>query len=242
MRKPHLGRLLEHFEVGGADLGRVFAKKLATENTWQEPFVQDAIREYKRFIYLMAISPSKVAPSEIIDIVWHLHLTFTKNYWDDLCGQIVKKPLHHNPGNGSDQDQQELQDAYQLTLSLYRKEFDEEPPARFWPQPGEPGGTHEIRTFNPKHYLLVPRKLFHLLAIAGFGLVLVCGTSKLSYSAPFMGLGAIFMVSGLALGPRGLDIGLGGSCAGGGCGGGHGGCNGACSGSCSGGCGGGGGD
>ena len=217
----------------------MFAQKLATENTWQEQYVQEAIFEYRRFLYLMAVSPSKLAPSKLIDVVWHLHLTFTKNYWDDLCGQILKQPLHHNPSSGSSGEERELAEAYNLTLAMYRDEFGENPPAKFWPRPGDRGESHEVRMFNPKHYLLLPRKYFPFLLFVGFGLFWLGTRFSFAVAAPFMAIGAACIVCGYAFGPPGVGASTNGSCGGSGCGGGHGGCNGGWSGSCGGICGGG---
>ena len=39
----------------------------------------------QKIIYLAAVSKTPVTPSDEIDQVWHLHLTYTQSYWIDLC-------------------------------------------------------------------------------------------------------------------------------------------------------------
>jgi hypothetical protein len=54
------------------------------------------IREYKKFIYLGAVSDFVVTPSKIIDQVWHEHLLFTKAY-RDFCSDVPGFSFDHNP-------------------------------------------------------------------------------------------------------------------------------------------------
>ena len=50
----------------------------------------EAIEEYKKFMYLAATSNQMVSPSEIVDIVWHQHLIFTQSY-KEFCDILGKK-------------------------------------------------------------------------------------------------------------------------------------------------------
>src|SRR5262249_27909909 len=70
-----------------------FSTRLANENYWTKKFTQKAILEYKKFMYLAATSESMVSPSEIIDVVWHQHLIFTKSY-REFCAVIGKEVQH----------------------------------------------------------------------------------------------------------------------------------------------------
>ena len=51
-----------------------FSKRLARENRWAHWFALDVMEEYKKFLYLMAVSDHPVTPSIEVDQVWHLHL------------------------------------------------------------------------------------------------------------------------------------------------------------------------
>lgn len=62
-----------------------FSIRLASENQWTKDFTEKAILEYKKFMYLAAISDVMVSPSIIVDTVWHQHLIFTQSYQDFLC-------------------------------------------------------------------------------------------------------------------------------------------------------------
>ena len=57
---------------GGEDAStKAFADKIARKLQWKHRFALRAIREYKKFIYLGAVSDFVVTPSKIIDQVWH---------------------------------------------------------------------------------------------------------------------------------------------------------------------------
>jgi hypothetical protein len=74
-----------------------FSSRLAKENYWSKNFAKKTILEYKKFMYLAAMSDMMVSPSEIIDVVWHEHLIFTQSYKEfcDLLGrQIPARAIH----------------------------------------------------------------------------------------------------------------------------------------------------
>jgi hypothetical protein len=74
-----------------------------------------------------------VTPSEEVDEAWHLHLCYTRSYWDRMCGGILGKPLHHGPTEGGKKEDEKFADWYSRTLESYRSHFGEEPPADIWP-------------------------------------------------------------------------------------------------------------
>lgn len=114
-----------------------FSDRLAHENGWPKSFARQAVDEYKKFVYLAAISDTPVTPSDIVDQVWHLHLTFTRSYWDDMCANVLARPLHHGPTKGGRSEDAKYRKQYAETLALYRSEFGTEPPAEFWPAADE---------------------------------------------------------------------------------------------------------
>ena len=79
----------------------------------------------------MAVSDHPVTPSITVDEAWHLHLIYSKSYWEDLCFYTVGKPLHHNPSGGSASEESAFELAYSLTLDLYRRFFGN-PPSDIW--------------------------------------------------------------------------------------------------------------
>src|SRR5688500_5011165 len=74
-----------------------------------------------------------MCPSEDVDQVWHLHLTFTRSYWEDLCPRVLGRSLHHGPTRGGPQEREKHHRMYEQTLESYRRFFGEAPPAGLWP-------------------------------------------------------------------------------------------------------------
>ncbi|MCA9194223.1 MAG: TIGR04222 domain-containing membrane protein [Planctomycetales bacterium] len=126
-------RRVEEFEIDPGDKALTFAHRLARENSWNLTFSRRAIDEYKRFCILAICADHPVTPSEQVDQVWHLHLTYTKSYWDRFCGEVLGKPLHHNPTAGGEQEGAKFRDWYSKTLESYEAVFQSPPPVDIWP-------------------------------------------------------------------------------------------------------------
>src|SRR5262249_49181435 len=62
-----------------------------------------------------------------------LHLIYTRSYWDDLCGRVLGRPLHHTPTQGGPTEQAHYVDLYEKTLASYERLFGEAPPTEIWP-------------------------------------------------------------------------------------------------------------
>lgn len=134
MRSDHsLYQRLAEYEVDDPSASFKFSDRLARENGWSLSFAEGAIAEYKKFVYLAATSPTPVTPSDIVDQVWHLHLTYSRSYWDEMCGAVLGKPLHHGPTKGGAREDTKYRDLYAATLDAYRREFGNEPPGEYWP-------------------------------------------------------------------------------------------------------------
>ncbi len=56
-----------------------FATRLARENGWSLAYARRAIEEYRRFVFLALVAGHPVTPSDQVDQVWHLHLTYTRS-------------------------------------------------------------------------------------------------------------------------------------------------------------------
>ncbi len=102
-----------------------FSVRLASENGWTANFTRKALLEYKKFIYLAATAEQMVSPSQIVDIVWHQHLIFTKSY-AELCA-IAGKNIQHVPSTHSKEDSVRLRQARIRTKQLYNDAFGEQP-------------------------------------------------------------------------------------------------------------------
>lgn len=124
---------LSRFEIGDKSCALTFIDRLCRENNWSQDYAKRCFEEYKRFIYLAMISDLSVTPSDEVDQVWHLHLTYTRSYWTDLCQTILKTPLHHGPTKGGQSESKKYRFQYQATLEKYLEVFEESPPSDIWP-------------------------------------------------------------------------------------------------------------
>jgi len=110
-------RLFSPDEPGDA---YIFSERLAYENRWSYEYALRALEEYKRFMFLICASGQQLTPSDQVDQVWHLHLLYTKSYWDEFCETILGRKVHHMPTRGGQQESARFQHLYRQTLDIYR--------------------------------------------------------------------------------------------------------------------------
>lgn len=147
-------RLLSSFCFSCTDVRRTFGTRKPLECA----FAERVVREYKRFCILAMRSGHHVTPSEAVDQAWHLHLTYTRSYWDRFCGQTLQRPLHHEPTQGGENEGAKFNDWYSRTLESYQQLFGEAPPGDIWPAPKERfAHAGEWKWINVGHYWLIPR-------------------------------------------------------------------------------------
>jgi hypothetical protein len=103
--------------------------RLAQENFWTEDFTEKAILEYKKFMYLAAVTDAMVSPSYIVDIVWHTHLIFTQSY-TAFC-DVLGKRIEHIPSTHKREEFDRFQQAKTRTQKLYKEHFGPQPEI-FW--------------------------------------------------------------------------------------------------------------
>ena len=121
------------FELDDGQSALSFTQRLARENGWSLSFARRVIEEYRRFIYLAVRAGHPVTPSDEVDQVWHLHLVYTRSYWEELCGKVLEKPLHHGPTKGGPSEGTKFHDWYERTLASYERIFGTRPPPEIWP-------------------------------------------------------------------------------------------------------------
>lgn len=126
-------RRIETYPLDDPGAAQPFSARLARENGWSQPYVGRVIAEYKRFVFLAMVAGHTVTPSEQVDQAWHLHITYTRTYWNEFCGEVLGRPLHHDPTKGGTDERDKHYDLYNWTLDSYRAIFGEEPPADIWP-------------------------------------------------------------------------------------------------------------
>lgn len=122
---------IQKFSVDKKGAPYPMSARLADEQDWTPEFTALAVEEYKRFIFLAAAAGHPVTPSYVVDEVWHLHLIFTRSYWEEL-GDIIGRLIHHDPGTGEKGDGSKFHNQYVRTLESYRKFFGSEPPPEIW--------------------------------------------------------------------------------------------------------------
>lgn len=167
-----LWRRLEAFELDSPADGFMFSERLAKENAWSLGYARRVINEYKKFLFLAVRSEHVVCPSEDVDQVWHMHLTYTRNYWDELCGKVLGTAVHHGPSKGGDQEREKYYRLYQRTLESYRQWFASDPPADIWSAPDQRFGEDLqcVRINASRHWILPkPRLAFFRSTAVGLG-------------------------------------------------------------------------
>lgn len=252
---PVLWQTLNAYNLDAADAAFPFSRRLARDNGWSHAYAKRAIAEYKRFLYLICVSGHTLTPSEDVDSVWHLHLIYTRDYWDRLCGDTLKRRIDHGPTKGGQAEADKYLDCYRRTIEAYQPEFGTPPPADIWPD-------ESIRFGRPDRYqridktqvfTLPKRQVFLCLALGpAFALAACTAQNALTLAATikpkewvmiaFLAL-IILICLASALAPRkpgrkNDGSGCGSSCGSGGDGGS--GCGSGCGGGggCAGGCGG----
>jgi hypothetical protein len=123
---------LSRHVIGPPDAALPFAKRLARENGWSAAMAERVLAEYRCFCFLAATAGHKVTPSDPVDQAWHLHLTYSRDYWERFC-PLLGRPLHHEPTAGGGDQKQLHFEQYAKTLKSYERTFGRSPPADLWP-------------------------------------------------------------------------------------------------------------
>ena len=133
-----------------------FASRLARDNGWSKGYTTRVISEYRKFAFLAVAAGHPVTPSDQVDQAWHLHLLYTRSYWNRFCKEALGKPLHHGPTKGGGEEREKFNEWYGETLESYRRFFGEDPPDDIWPKP-------KIRFGADIHYQRVNTRRFWIV-------------------------------------------------------------------------------
>ncbi len=142
IRDADLWERISAFELDDPDATLTFSGRLARENGWELEFALRAIEEYKRFMFLLCVSGHPCTPSDEVEQVWHLHLIYTRSYWQAFCGRVLGREIHHGPTLGGAEEHDKFTDQYERTKRSYTERFGHAPPMDLWP----PGSTRFTRT------------------------------------------------------------------------------------------------
>ena len=156
--QSHLFQRLRNYSLDQPEAQFSFSQRLARENCWSFMYTCRVVDEYKKFAFLAVVAGHPVTPSDQVDQVWHLHLTYTRSYWETFCSTILQTPLHHEPTEGGGSEHKKFVDWYTRTLASYRQFFGEAPPADIWPAPCDRFGTDlDFVRINLQHSWLLPK-------------------------------------------------------------------------------------
>lgn len=190
MIHPELWENIKNVDFQTIDTAFPFVERLAQENDWTPAYAKAAIEEYKRFIYLATLSQQELLPSDEINQVWLLHLTYTRHYWVDFR-KILGVPLHHNPLDVANSDVSVLAERYAYTKQMYRDEFRKEPHRQIWPSESErfDNKRNFVRVDKSRNLVLdkptmeLPRSVARFFVVAAFPLS-VMGYAMAQTSGP----------------------------------------------------------
>ncbi len=176
---------LQAFELDVTGDALTFTKRLARENDWPQDFASRVAEEYRRFIYLAMRAGHPVTPSDEVDQAWHLHLIYTRSYWDELCAQVLERPLHHGPTRGGRAEAAKYHDWYAKTLESYARVFGSDAPNDIWPDPALRFSRNiRWRRVNTAAHWLVPKNKTRRLASMAAGGVIFGGVLAACSSGP----------------------------------------------------------
>lgn len=188
---------LRRFDFDGGPAAFTFRDRLARDQGWSRRHADRVVDEYRRFLLLSATAGHPVTPSDAVDEAWHLHLTYTRSYWDDLCGTVLPAPLHHGPTRGGAAEAAKFHDWYERTLASYRQTFAVDPPADVWPPAAVRfGGTRRFARVDTSAVWLLPKPTWRLRrSVATAGAIVAAGATSACSGGSVLAIG----VGGLAV-------------------------------------------
>jgi hypothetical protein len=169
---------LSTYQIGPEGWLLTFARRLARENGWTAGHAERVIEEYKRFCFLAVAAGFEVTPSDPVDQAWHLHLLYSRDYWDRFCPEVLGCKLHHGPTKGGPEERGRHFEQYAATLKAYEATFGP-PPADIWPVANDLlSDSARARRVHPRDGWVLPRKIAYglfgaaVLAILAVALLL----------------------------------------------------------------------
>lgn len=169
-----LWQRLSGYRIGPEGAAFSFQDRLARENRWSGDFAARVIEEYRRFCFLAIEAGHPVTPSDAVDQAWHLHLTYSRDYWERFCPEVLGMALHHGPTAGGAQERSRYYDQYANTLRSYAAIFGEDAPVDIWPNARQRFliDPQAVR-IKTREVVIIPRRALWLVA-AFVGLAAIC--------------------------------------------------------------------
>lgn len=156
MKNQSLWLQINNFSIDDDSSQLKFSERLERENLgWSRDYTLRVLEEYKRFIYLGCVSSISVTPSDEVDQAWHLHMIYTRQYWENFMS-ILPIKFHHGPTKGGSKENERFDDQYSYTKQLYREEFLIEPPEDIWPPKEIRFAPNDFKRVNLSNHWVIP--------------------------------------------------------------------------------------
>lgn len=181
-----------------------FTARLARDNGWTNDYAARVVLEYKKFIFLCYVAGHQVTPSDEVDQAWHLHLVYSRSYWNDMCRDTIGRPIHHGPTKGGNAERAKYKDNYANTLECYRKHFESEPPADIWPTGKQRFSEINFTRVNTHRNWVVPKAMLPIHPVAAAVIIVLLMVAPffifaLSDWVPHLFAALLFLGIGIAL-------------------------------------------
>lgn len=131
--QQELWRQILQFPLDDPEAAFSFSERLARENDWSLDFALRVSLEYKKFMFLVSLHEEALTPSDEVDQAWHLHLLYTRSYWEEFCRGLLRRDIHHGPTKGGREEDAKFTVWYERTLAFYKDLFGYEAPLDIWP-------------------------------------------------------------------------------------------------------------
>ncbi len=119
-----------HPLVEELNFDRLKWKISSSSSEMTDEIVQIAEQEYKRFLTISMLNPGVgLAPTPLMDEMWHAHILDTANYMAD-CKLLFGRYIHHNPDFGpysSSEVKDKIHTSSETTMKLYNELYNENP-------------------------------------------------------------------------------------------------------------------
>ena len=127
---------MEYNNITNLDLEPIMVKIMDKDEGlgWSLEYTKMVETEYKRYLQLCLENPnSAIVPAKPVDEFWHFHILDTLKYEKD-CKNIFGYFLHHFPyfGMRGEEDKNNLDSAWENTLSVYKDTFGVEVNGMIW--------------------------------------------------------------------------------------------------------------
>ncbi|MFG5383348.1 MULTISPECIES: glycine-rich domain-containing protein [unclassified Yoonia] len=166
---------LEGYSFHERPLSRSLIDRLGEETGHSVDVCYTLVEEYRRFMYLVGSTGETLAPSPIVDLVWRLHISDERAYFEDFCPRVIGRTIHHIP----DAPPVEEDPAYERTLEYYAQEFGR-PQVQYWPDPDVGAVT-------------MSTALMWIVGVAAFALAVIFGSFLFAAFGAFVISGSAFL-------------------------------------------------